>query len=251
MLSEKPWRAGAVVRLVCGIFISMNAASLLMIALHHPAAKGKGVPPLFILVGAALLCLAAALLLTFKRWTLENFTRRAISLMACVLAGLCLGVWAQKIAGPPPPNASVGQMLVATLSFQGPALVLVGFLLREQGSSWAQAFGFLNDWKIAVLLGIIVACFFLPVGWALQQLSVVLLEHLPQVKPEEQQAVQTIRAAASWRDHLALGAVTILLAPFGEEMLFRGVVYPWIKQAGFPRLALWLSALMFAASHVN
>src|SRR5438034_1072039 len=80
MLSEKPWRAGAVVRLVCGIFISMNAGSLLMIALHHPAAKGKGVPPLFILVGAALLCLAAALLLTFKRWTLENFTRRAISL---------------------------------------------------------------------------------------------------------------------------------------------------------------------------
>ena len=48
-----------------------------------------------------------------------------------------------------------------------------------------------------------------------------------------------------------MSTVTILLAPFGEEMLFRGVVYPWIKQAGFPRLALWLSALIFAAFHVN
>src|SRR5438876_1930112 len=98
MLSEKPWRAEAVVRLVCGIFISMNAGSLLTIALHHPTAAGKAAYFVFILVAAALLCLAAALLLTFKRWTLENFTRRAISLMACVLVGWCLGVWAQKIA---------------------------------------------------------------------------------------------------------------------------------------------------------
>jgi membrane protease YdiL (CAAX protease family) len=34
-------------------------------------------------------------------------------------------------------------------------------------------------------------------------------------------------------------------------MLFRGIVYPTVKQAGFPRLALWGSAFLFAACHVN
>jgi len=55
----------------------------------------------------------------------------------------------------------------------------------------------------------------------------------------------------TWFNRVALGAVTILLAPAAEEMLFRGIIYPAIKQAGFPRLALWGSALLFGAFHVN
>jgi len=28
-------------------------------------------------------------------------------------------------------------------------------------------------------------------------------------------------------------------------------LYPWIKQSGFPRLALWGTAILFAAIHFN
>ena len=42
-----------------------------------------------------------------------------------------------------------------------------------------------------------------------------------------------------------------LLAPVAEELLFRGILYPAIKQAGFPRLALWGTSLLFAAMHMN
>ena len=31
----------------------------------------------------------------------------------------------------------------------------------------------------------------------------------------------------------------------------RGVFYPLIKQAGYPRIAVWGSSLLFAAIHVN
>jgi membrane protease YdiL (CAAX protease family) len=77
--------------------------------------------------------------------------------------------------------------------------------------------------------------------------------HLPRLhlKPEEQQAVQTLQLASAWVARVALGAVTILLAPVAEEILFRGILYPWIKKEGFPRLALWSSALLFAAVHAN
>jgi membrane protease YdiL (CAAX protease family) len=49
--------------------------------------------------------------------------------------------------------------------------------------------------------------------------------------------------------YLAIQA--IILAPIIEELLFRGVLYPAIKQQGYPRLALWGTALFFGAMHVN
>jgi hypothetical protein len=58
-------------------------------------------------------------------------------------------------------------------------------------------------------------------------------------------------AASSWWDRLALGVTAILLAPVAEEIFFRGVLYPAIKQAGFPRVAWWGTALFFAVVHVN
>ena len=125
--------------------------------------------------------------------------------------------------------------------------------LREHQVSWAEGFGFRNQWGRAVLLGILIALIFLPLGWGLQQACGQLMTHVPYFKlqPQEQLAVQALRVATSWWNRLVLGAATILLAPVAEEMLFRGILYPAIKQAGFPRLALWGTALLFAAMHLE
>ena len=77
------------------------------------------------------------------------------------------------------------------------------------------------------------------------------MKHFSPNKPQEQQAVQTLRIASSWLDRVVLGVVTILLAPVAEETLFRGILYPAIKQAGFPKLAFWLASIAFAAVHLN
>ena len=45
--------------------------------------------------------------------------------------------------------------------------------------------------------------------------------------------------------------VAIVIAPPAEEALFRGLIYPAVKRAGFPRLAWWGSAVLFAAVHWN
>jgi uncharacterized protein len=39
--------------------------------------------------------------------------------------------------------------------------------------------------------------------------------------------------------------------PVAEEMLFRGLLYPTVKEIGYPRLAWWGSALLFAVAHAN
>jgi membrane protease YdiL (CAAX protease family) len=108
-----------------------------------------------------------------------------------------------------------------------------------------------------MLMGMLTACLFMPVGWTLQMASVKTVEwtgkRIPRLrlKPEQQQAVQTMEMAVTWRNRLALGLVTILLVPVAEEIFFRGILYPWLKQIGFPRLALWGTAVMFAALHMN
>ena len=55
----------------------------------------------------------------------------------------------------------------------------------------------------------------------------------------------------TWLDRLAIAVTTILLAPVAEELFFRGIVYPWVKRAGFPRAALWVTSAFFAAIHFN
>ena len=125
-------------------------------------------------------------------------------------------------------------MIIAGLSFQGAALILVAHFVREHGVSWKEAFGLANQRRPAIMLGVILACLFLPLGMGLQWLSAQVMIHLPhlQLKPQEQESVQTLQLAVTWFNRLALAGVTIVLAPAAEEMLFRGVLYPWIKQAG-------------------
>src|SRR6266851_1487678 len=179
MLSAKPWRPEPVARLVLSVFLCVYAGSLVITVLYR-AALGGGLSWKFLApCGAALGCLAAALAMMRKPTRLDAIRGRMMALLSLFYAGMVLGAWAQKLAGPPPSVNSVGQMLVATLSFQGAALFLIGRFLREHRVGWTEAFGWCNLWFQAALFGIIIACFFLPVGWLLQEGSARLMTHLP------------------------------------------------------------------------
>ena len=250
MLSERQWKADAVVRLLLGTIVCIFAGALLVSGSHFLRHGGKVVSWFFLLATLAIGLLILALVLVHGRWKLETFLLRLMLVLLCFYAGVFLAAWAQKLAGRP--GQSAGQLIVATLSFQGATLVLVWRFLRDHALSWREAFGVSNRAGHALLFGIIAACVFLPIGDRLQRLSYFAMESLPRpVKPVEQEAVKTLRVTTSPADRLALGSVTILLAPLGEEVLFRGVIYPWIKQLGFRRLALWLTSILFAAVHVN
>ena len=90
----------------------------------------------------------------------------------------------------------------------------------------------------------------LPVVLGLEKISTVVLEKIGW-PVEDQRAVEVFAHAKSFwlRGYLALFAVVI--APVAEEFIFRGILYPFIKQLGWPRLA-WLGvSFLFALIHVN
>ena len=254
MLAAKPWKPDAILRLLLSVFVCIFAGSLLPnLWQHSVAAKGfaaKLIVPLTIL---ALCCWAATLVLLNKPWRLETFEHRLMLVLACFCVGFFASALVARFSGESDKNPSTGRMVIATLSFQGAGLIFIARFLREHHMSWTEGFGFSSNPRRAVLLGIVIALLFLPIGWGLQDLCGRLITHLPhlKLKPEEQQAVHALRNAASWANRLALAAAAILLAPVAEELLFRGILYPAVKQAGYPHLALWGTSVLFAAVHTN
>jgi membrane protease YdiL (CAAX protease family) len=250
VLSEKPWKLEGIVRLLLSIFICICTGPLVAAALFYSGPGGKTRIKFALLALAAFVFLALTLVLLQKRWTLANLARWVAVSLVCFYAGILLAFWAEQTAETGHGGTKIGQMIVGMLSFQAAALVLVGLFLRQQHMSWAEGFGYSNHWQRAALVGVISICLFLPVGRVLQKVSIQVMEHFP-IKPEEQQAVQTLRLASSWIDRLVLGIATIVLAPVAEETLFRGIIYPAIKQAGFPKAALWVTSLLFAVIHIQ
>jgi membrane protease YdiL (CAAX protease family) len=246
MLSAKPWKAEAVARLILSVVVSVFAGSVLVIAFqaagepHGPDVKA------LLMASAAFIFLGGTLFLIRGHWKTENFVFRAALLLFCFYAAIFLGAWAQKRTGAT--EHGVVQMLVGTISFQGTALLWIWLFLREHETGWAAGFGFSNQWFRAVLLGIIAAAIYLPIGHELQSASFELLLRF-HMKPEAQVAVQSMQKAVTVTHRLALGFITVFLVPPAEEVLFRGILYPWVKQAGFPRLALWGTSLLFGAIH--
>jgi len=254
MVSAKAWKLDAVIRLVLSVIICAYAGSVLVSVQHYASAGARISSKLFFpAAGASLLCLAGTLVIIYRPWSPEVFGRRLTALVGCAYGGLLLGAWVQRFSGVAAAEMSIGRMVAATLSFQGVGLILIGRFLREQQTGWGEAFGFLNHWRRAVLVGVIGALIFLPIGWGLQQASALVMTHLPHLglEPKEQLPVHALRVSMSWGARLALGAAAVLLAPVAEEMMFRGILYTVIKEAGYPRLALWATSLLFASVHLN
>ncbi len=251
MLSVKPWRIEALVRLALGVAVCvfMGALSLSLLRFTQPHVKVNA--PLFAgVVGAGFLAFGTALFLTRKPFDLETSRLRLMSFLGSLYVGLALVGVAHKLTSAATDQPNLWQMVIAGASFQGAALVLIGLFVREHGLTWAEGFGFRNRCGHAVLLGLLSTLAVLPMAWLLQIGVAAVLSYF-QVEPDAQTAVQLLRDAPTWVDRVPLGFVAIVLAPPAEEVMFRGLMYPTIKHLGFPRLALWVTALVFAGIHWN
>ena len=238
--------------MLLSVLVCVYCGSLVESILHYGSIGGKAGGRLFYPAAAVGFgCLGGALVLLRESWQVENVMRRLLGALGCVYGGFLVGAWIQKCGGAE--EISTRQTIISSLSSHGAVIVLAGCVLREHGVGWAKGFGLRNRLGRAVLVGVVAGGLLFPLARGLDNVLVLILERLPGlgVQPEVQQAVKVIQQAVSWPSRLALGVMAIVLAPVGEELLFRGILYPWIKQAGFPRLALWGTAILFAAIHAN
>lgn len=188
-----------------------------------------------------------------KPWSLSAVARLCLG----VFASLCGGTFVAgilQLAKLPISDDQLQfiQTLVMVVAFQGAALIWIHFFLRESNMSWRDAFGLRPPkWVSAVSAGLIIGLLAVPALWSLQAASQTAMEWV-HLKPQEQEAVQELQKANLPAAELVVfGAFTILIAPVAEEALFRGVLYPAIKQTGHPHRALWGTAVAFGVLHFN
>jgi membrane protease YdiL (CAAX protease family) len=191
-------------------------------------------------------------MLSEKPWTVERVAVFFLTMAVCCgWVSLAGGAVAHYRWHDQPDDNSLLYLFFATMSIHGAIVLAAAGVLWWFRISWREAFGFdAGTAKRALVLGAVAGAVFLPVGWVLQLLSGEVMNLFHQTV-KVQEAVQMMEKTDTWDCRLYFILWSVLFAPLAEEILFRGILYPAIKRLGFPRGALWVSALAFAAIHIN
>jgi hypothetical protein len=191
-------------------------------------------------------------MLSEKPWRAQAVIQFCVAQFVCLAAGLALVGLLQKagFAAFKPPDG-FGAVLLVTLSFQGAAWLLIWIFLRQHQMDWRDVFGLRGkNLPRALLAALVVTSVILPVALLLEYGSATLLEKIGW-PPEDEAAVRLFTDAKSLGLRVYLGFFAVVLAPVAEEFVFRGMLYPFVKQLGRPRLALFGVSLLFAAIHLD
>lgn len=190
-------------------------------------------------------------MLTEKPWTAEAVLRYLMALFGSIAVGVVLMSWVQAKADAWGLDRRLISLVIGTLCFHGMAMVLTSFFLQEHGIGWASGFGFRSPHLgRTLLLATVVGVAVLPIIWSLGSLSAKIMTKL-QVAPVMQETARTLQSAESMELKMLIGFFAVIVAPFAEELVFRGIMYPALKQRGHPQLALWGTSILFAAIHSN
>jgi membrane protease YdiL (CAAX protease family) len=148
-------------------------------------------------------------------------------------------------------EADFGIVLLATLCFQGATWILIPIFLRQHQVHWRDAFGLRGkNLKRALAIAAGVVAGILPVAWLLQGASIAVLEKIGWPVADQAAVLLLAGAKSAWLK-IYLGAFAVLIAPVAEEFIFRGVLFPFVKQLGYPKSA-WLGvSALFALIHFD
>jgi uncharacterized protein len=191
-------------------------------------------------------------MLSEKPWTLMGILWLMMSIFGCMFV---VSVWqaiVQHFTGKAAfEEGTLLALVFSSLALDGSILVGTGIFLWLNEWKWSEVFGFGHrPVPGAILLGLLVAGMFLPFGMVMQEISVRALTHFHFGTPP-QAAIEEFNKTVSLGSRVYFDVFALTLVPAAEEVFFRGVLFGGFKQNGYPRLALWGSALAFAAIHLN
>ena len=128
-------------------------------------------------------------------------------------------------------------------------LAFVARVLRTRDTSWREAFGLDRQRFASLLLAPVCYLALFPFVLVVALATRALIEWTTGGAPVPQEVVRTV-AGGGIVGHLYV-AVALLIAPFFEEVLFRGILFPALARAlGIP-LATLATSLAFAGIHVH
>ena len=191
--------------------------------------------------------------LTHKPWNPESLLWLGCALMLALAPGAAVAGLFE--------DGSIAQMAANVTVL--PVAILVGVTVWFQVNrrfyqtpiSLAAAFGFnRRNTGRCLLLGLGTGFCLVGIAMALALSTSLLIQALGD-QAEPQKLVTLIAEEAAKPDQTGtlvfFVVMAAVVAPVVEEILFRGILYPAIKQIGYPRIAAIGTAILFALFHVN
>ncbi len=168
-------------------------------------------------------------------------TLGSVRLLVWFLVGLAPG----SGAGSEPGDALLAAMVVLLFQTAVILAMLRAVVIRKYGLSWADL-GLRPAERHWYRRAVVVALLLLP---AVALVNGVLVPRLAEEPFRNPQLYAIVPAGFSWSAMLTMLVMAGLVAPFAEELAFRGLLFPWLgARLGVPAATL-LSALCFAALH--
>ena len=250
VLSEKPWRLEAIGRLVAALVVCMILGTVALFLLNAQLPVTTNSTTFFTLAAGSTAALTVALTTLWRPWTPDNFAPRSGLFLGLVFIGYFMCGMTQRLCDMSGKETSLAGFAVQILSFQGVAIPLLAVFVVQHGLRPRDGFGLNQRPQHALLLGATVGLGLTTVCLGLHEGLGLLAQYFGIPLPQ-QKTVFVLRLAESWLPRVVLGVATILVVPLAEEGLFRGVLYPKLKQASSPAVALLATSLLFAAIHNN
>jgi membrane protease YdiL (CAAX protease family) len=137
-----------------------------------------------------------------------------------------------------------------TLIMYGVVLLLITRIIHKRGGSWGTSCGMGTAHAQQLYLSPILYLAFVPFLLLISKGYHLLLEAITQNDTELQSVAEIVTQEFSWIQMLYIG-MAIVIAPIYEELLFRGIIFPYlVKRIGLTKGIITLS-LFFAGLHFH
>lgn len=149
------------------------------------------------------------------------------------------------------PDGEMGPKTVIfqTVFFHFPVLGVLGLLFRISRLSWRERFG-LHGRRVPARLGLSILFYLaaLPLLWFYNELYQRFLDHLG-YEFSLQDIAQILRVPAPWPIRTSLFLIILIVAPIFEEIVFRGILLPFLVSRMGLLKGIALVSLLFAGLH--
>lgn len=191
-------------------------------------------------------------MLQAKKWDGLEVGRLFLGVLTTVFVPLAIMVAIRKVL-PETKKETIDfvSQVVGNMALYAGTIVWTHLFLEYHKMSWSEGFGFRSGrWFSNAFVAVASCLLFLPLAWALQQVSALLLTQV-HVEAPPQTVVVTLQGELPVLTRIYYGFTAVVLAPVFEEFLFRGILVPVFRDRGWRRTAIWGTAVLFGLSHFN
>lgn len=185
-----------------------------------------------------------------RAWPAPEMSRVALALVALNLTVALVATGLRAWVPSWMERAETGLAVLQTITLQWASVVLIVASLRRRNIGWSAAFGWSAPWGRTVGLGVwaYLAAIPLVIGAALMGRMLLVRWGVEVRSQDVLQLISGDRAGILKCYFILLGA---LIAPLSEELLFRGLLLPFIARRAGVIAGVLVSAVVFSALHMN